>query len=249
MQPLTPRAFLAPNASPMTMDGTVTYVVGRRMAAIIDPGSAAAAHVDVLAAAVAGAARVDILVTHDHPDHSTGVPELARRLDATVWSLRAGSLADGSVIATDEGDLVGVATPGHSDDHVSFHWPAADAVFCGDLMMGGLDTAVVAAPEGSIAAYLRSLERLRSLRPRTIYPAHGLPFTDPDEAISRYVRHRAERETQVLAAMAAGARSVAEITDLVYGAGLDERLKSFAEAAVAAYLEHLRESGRLEEGS
>jgi glyoxylase-like metal-dependent hydrolase (beta-lactamase superfamily II) len=240
-----PRSVLAPNASPMTMGGTISYVVGRRRAVILDPGSAEPAHLDALAAAVRDAGNVSILLTHDHPDHSTGALDLARRLDAPVLSLGSGTLRDGQTIDTDEGELVVVSTPGHTPDHAAFHWPAARAAFCGDLMMGGLDTAVVAAPEGDLAAYLASLEKLRALRPEILYPAHGPPFTDPDAAIDRYLRHRARREQQVLDALAVGVRGLDEITTHVYGSGLDEGLRGFALAAIQAYLIHLRATGRL----
>jgi glyoxylase-like metal-dependent hydrolase (beta-lactamase superfamily II) len=240
-----PRSVVAPNASPMTMGGTVSYVVGRQRAIVLDPGSAAPTHLDALTAAVQGAGHVTILLTHDHPDHSTGAPDLARRLDAPVLSLGAGTLRDGEAIATDEGEIVVVSTPGHTPDHAAFFWPAARAAFCGDLMMGGLDTAVVAAPEGDLAAYLASLEKLRALRPEIVYPAHGPPFTDPDQAIDRYVRHREQRERQVLDALAAGVRGLDDITDHVYGGGLDEGLRGFALAAIQAYLIHLRATGRL----
>jgi glyoxylase-like metal-dependent hydrolase (beta-lactamase superfamily II) len=240
-----PRSVLAPNASPMTMGGTISYVVGRRRAVILDPGSAEPAHLDALAAAVHDAGNVNILLTHDHPDHSIGALDLARRLDAPVLSLGSGTLRDGQAIETDEGELVVVSTPGHTPDHASFSWPAARAAFCGDLMMGGLDTAVVAAPEGDLAAYLVSLEKLRALRPEILYPAHGPPFTDPDAAIDRYLRHRARREQQVLDALAAGVRGLDDITTHVYGSRLDEGLRGFALAAIQAYLIHLRATGRL----
>lgn len=261
---LRPRSFLAPNASPMTMDGTITYVVGKRRIAIIDPGSADPAHQDALAAVAADAERTVIIVTHDHPDHSTGALPLAERTGAvllgghvgrdghapagrrreTARAAGGGLLADGMGIDTDEGRLVVIRTPGHAPDHIALHWPEASAVFCGDLMMGGLDTAVVAAPEGNIGAYLDSLERLRSLRPSIIYPSHGPAFTEPDAALDRYIRHREERLDQVRAAMAEGDRDTVSITDRIYGPGLDPGLRPFAEAAVAAYLSHLRTTGR-----
>jgi glyoxylase-like metal-dependent hydrolase (beta-lactamase superfamily II) len=244
----TPRSILAPNASPMTMAGTVTYLVGQLDVAVIDPGSAAESHLAAIGHAVRDARSVTILLTHDHPDHSTGALDLARRLDADVRALGDRSIRDGDVVPTDHGDLAALATPGHCPDHAAFHWPVASAIFCGDLMMGGLDTAVVAAPEGNIGAYLNSLERLRRLAPETIYPSHGPPFTDPAGAIDRYVRHREEREEQVLAAVSSGARTPADIADHVYGDSLDPRLRGFALGAIQAYLYHLHETGRLPDG-
>jgi glyoxylase-like metal-dependent hydrolase (beta-lactamase superfamily II) len=241
-----PRSILAPNASAMTMGGTVTYIVGRSRAAVIDPGSAAPSHLDAIAAELDGAASVTILLTHDHPDHVEGAPELARRLGARVRGPGGGALGDGEEVETDEGALVAVRTPGHTPDHVAFHWPAAHAIFCGDLMMGGIDTAVVAHPEGDVGDYLESLRILRGLAPRTIYPAHGPPFSDPADALERYVRHRDERQAQVLAAVGAGASSAEEIADHVYGSALEPGLRTFAVAAVRAYLQHLRRTGRLQ---
>lgn len=236
---LRPRTFLAPNASAMTMGGTLSYVVGRSKAVVIDPGSADASHVDAIAAGLEGAETVRILLTHDHPDHATGARQLARRVDARVFAVAAGTLRNGAAVPTDEGDLITIFTPGHAPDHAAFHWPAAEAVFCGDLMMGGSDTTVVAAPEGDLGAYLDSLERLRSLRPRTIYPAHGPEFTEPDAAIDRYVAHRRERERQVLAAIGDGVRDLEGITDRIYGEDLDAELRPLAVGAVQAYVAHL----------
>jgi glyoxylase-like metal-dependent hydrolase (beta-lactamase superfamily II) len=272
MQP-RPRIIRAPNASPMTMDGTLTYIVGRRRTAVIDPGSDDPRHLDALAAELEDADRVVIIVTHYHPDHSAGAVELAERVGGALLGGRSGRataagpgahrragaggavesaagqspraaggglLADGVGIQTDEGQLVIVRTPGHSPDHVALHWPDADAIFCGDLMMGGLDTALVAAPEGDLAQYMESLERIRELKPKVIYPAHGPAFTDPDAAIDRYLAHRRERLEQVRTAMDSGLESAADITDAVYGSALDPALRAFAEGATQAYIEHIR---------
>ncbi len=246
-RPEAPRALRAPNPSPLTLDGTRTYLVGGRRVAVLDPGPELPAHLDAIAAAVAarpGARAVAILVTHDHPDHAPGAGALAQRLGAPVLSLAAGTLSDGDVVETDAGALVAIATPGHAPDHVAFHWPAAEAVFCGDLMLGGQESTLVAPPDGDLTAYLASLERLRALAPKVIYPTHGEPFTDPAAAIAAYVHHREERLAQVLAALAPGEATADTVVMRVYGAALDPRLRAAATGATRAYLVHLQRQGR-----
>ncbi len=239
------RTVLAPNASPLTLDGTRTYIVGRDRVAIIDPGSKDPGHLDAVSLAIGDAAVSAILVTHAHPDHADGAGELAERHGAPVRMERTRSLADGARVPTDDGDLVAVFTPGHTLDHVSFHWAAKDAVFCGDLMMGGADTALVAPPEGGLGPYLASLERIRSLRPNVIYPGHGPAFQTPDQALDRYVRHRQLRLEQVVSALHGGARTADDLLAAVYGPRLDPDLEAAAAAALKAYLEYLQGQGRI----
>jgi len=239
------RALLAPNPSPMTLDGTRTFVIGERRVAIVDPGPAIDSHIDAISAVIAGADVAGILLTHAHPDHADGADVLAQRASAPVFAAAHGTLRDGDVLVTDAGDIVALATPGHTPDHFAFYWPAERAVFCGDLLMGGLDTALVAHPEGDLTRYLASLARLRTLEPRVIHPAHGPDFDDPAAALDAYVRHREEREAQVLAALAAGAKNAGEVVDRVYGESLDPALRAAATAAVRAYLAHLRATGRM----
>lgn len=238
------REVLAPNASPMTLNGTRTFLVGTARVAVIDPGPDDRAHLDQIAAALGSASCVGVLVSHMHPDHAAGATSLAARLGAPVGA-RGNTLADGDRVDTDAGPLVALATPGHTPDHTAFHWPSAGAVFCGDLMMGGLDTALVAPPEGDLADYLQSLERIRALRPRIIHPAHGPSFTDPEAAIDRYTSHRRDRERQVLEAIAGGARDVESIVKRVYGDALPPEFRGVARGAVRAYLDHLEKHQRL----
>jgi glyoxylase-like metal-dependent hydrolase (beta-lactamase superfamily II) len=239
------REVLAPNASPMTLDGTRTYLVGNARVAVIDPGPGDPGHLDRLTALIGEASCVGVVVTHTHADHAAGAPGLAARLGATAGSRGEGTLADGDRIDTDAGPLIAVATPGHTQDHTAFHWPAAGAVFCGDLMMGGLDTALVAPPEGDLADYLLSLERIRDLNPRIIYPAHGPSFESAHAAIDSYISHRRDRERQVLESLAAGADDVEAIVERVYGPGLPPEFRGVARGAVHAYLDHLEKHGRL----
>jgi glyoxylase-like metal-dependent hydrolase (beta-lactamase superfamily II) len=240
------REILAPNVSPLTLDGTRTYVVGRRRVVVIDPGPAASSHLDAVVAAVGDAQVQAVALTHAHEDHAGGAALLAERLRAPLRSRAAGTLADGDRLETDAGALIAVATPGHTPDHMAFHWAQAGAVFVGDLMLGGLETALVAAPEGDLGAYLASLERVRALGARVLYPAHGPRFTDPAAALDAYARHREERLRQVLDALERGAAGVGEIVDAVYGAELAADLRGAAAASVIVYLEHLEAAGRVE---
>ena len=219
----------------MTLDGTRTYIIGTRRIAIIDPGPLLDEHLANITAAAGSCDAASVLVTHSHPDHSEGAMALAEMLDTRVESVR-----DRDIVETDAGALRAIATPGHTPDHISFWWAAERALFCGDLMMGGLDTALVAKPEGDLRDYLASLRVLRDLDPAIIFPAHGDFFTNPIQAIDNYTRHREERVAQVRAALEA-TRSIDAVLDQVYGSGLDPRLRPYAQAAVDAYVDYIRE--------
>jgi hydroxyacylglutathione hydrolase len=232
------RYVLAHNASPMTLDGTRTYLIGRRNVAVIDAGPALDAHFDAVMSALGEGVAVGVLNTHQHADHAEGAQALAQRLDTGVYAV-----ADGDEVGTDAGPLRALHTPGHTPDHFSFYLEAERAVFCGDLMMGGLDTALVAPPEGDLQEYLNSLEKIRALDCRIIYPAHGPAITDVDATITRYMQHRLERVQQALSALQSGPASAEELVDRIYGAELDPVLKGYAADAVLAYLMYLRNGG------
>ncbi|MGH7340235.1 MAG: MBL fold metallo-hydrolase, partial [Candidatus Rokuibacteriota bacterium] len=175
-----PRFLNAGNAGPFTLDGTRTYIVGRRTVAVIDAGPDLEPHVRALEAAVDEAESVAIVVTHGHPDHAPGARALAAALATDLWG-PAGvdgvtrPLSDGDCVPTDEGELIAVDTPGHSRHHLGLHWPARRALFAGDLVLGKGDTVWVGEYPGCVADYLQSLERVRRLGVDVIYPAHGPP--------------------------------------------------------------------------
>lgn len=130
---LTPRIIRASNASLMTLDGTRTYIVGWESVLVIDPGPDEPAHLDAVALALRGARKVVIAVTHRHDDHAGGVEGLVSRLekqradgaDEGALQLQVGlDLEDGAFIDTDAGRVTTIATPGHTADHLAFHWRA-----------------------------------------------------------------------------------------------------------------------------
>jgi glyoxylase-like metal-dependent hydrolase (beta-lactamase superfamily II) len=230
----------ANNPSSMTLDGTRTYIIGRKQVAIIDPGPLLPEHIDAVANEIGNGVCIGVLLTHRHPDHSEGAHSMAVRMQTEIVEL-----GHADELNTDSGVLRAIATPGHTPDHFSFWHEESRSAFCGDLMMGGLDTALVAPPEGDLQQYLDSLERLRVLEPLVIYPAHGEPIRDTESVIARYVQHRLQRVQQVIEALRTGAQRADELVDRIYGASLDSTLRAYAASAVEAYLLYLEHGGRV----
>ncbi|CAN5351505.1 MBL fold metallo-hydrolase [soil metagenome] len=253
------RVLLAPNPSPMTLDGTRTFLLGRERPVVIDPGPADARHLAAILSALGETRPAAILLTHAHPDHAALAPALARETGSAVMMGRGaldpsldpavvqGWLEEGEEVETDAGPLRVLATPGHAPEHLAFLWqgdgaPPGGALFVGDLLMGEGDTTLVAPPEGDLAAYLRTLGRIRDLAPGVLYPAHGPPLADPTAAVGRYVAHRRERIEQVFRALQAiGVATPAELVDSVYGAALHPELRLAAEGSIRAILLYLEE--------
>ena len=241
------RSLLAPNPGPFTLDGTRTYLVGRQRVAVIDPGPSDPTHVDALADALADATDPRILLTHGHGDHAAAAPALAERLGCPVLgagSADARALSHGEVVATDAGELVALHTPGHTADHLSFHWPSRRALFSGDLLLGQGETTWIGEYPGSVADYLDSLERLRALDLDVIHPTHGPAIDDVEATLDAYERHRRERLAQVEAALEArpGA-STPELVAEVYGDEIPEGLERAAARSVEVMVHHLGAAG------
>jgi glyoxylase-like metal-dependent hydrolase (beta-lactamase superfamily II) len=242
---------LAPNPSPLTLEGTNTYVVAEpagRSAVVVDPGPPGD-HALAVVRACQGRQVELVLLSHTHPDHAEGARAFADRVGAPLAALDpawatpgAPDLTTGAPLAAAGLGLVPVPTPGHAADHCCFHLPAERAMFTGDHVLGR-GTTVVEWPGGDMTAYLASLERLLGYDLARLYPGHGPVVDDPRERVEGYIAHRREREAQVLAALAAGDRTPAEVVARVYAA-VDPALHPAAELSVRAHLAKLAREGR-----
>ena len=247
------RRIVCENPGMMTGPGTNTYLVGIDEIAVIDPGPADDAHLDAIAGC--GGDRIRwILLTHTHEDHSPGAFGLKKRTGAEVLAFAPGqgrgkvrldgTLGDGAVIEATEFHLTALHTPGHASNHLCYLLNEERTLFTGDHIMQG-STVVIPPPDGDMAAYLASLERLKTIRPRlrSIAPGHGHVITDPLAVIDDYIAHRREREAQVLAAVRArGSATVAEVVEDVYADVADE-LHPVAARTVWAHLRKLADEG------
>lgn len=245
------RCVLAPNPSPLTLDGTNTWVIaepGSSAAIVVDPGPEHEGHLRrVLDVACAADRRVMLIVlTHGHPDHSAGAARFARMTGAPVVALdpahRLGGegLSAGDVLTAAGCELRVVGTPGHSADSVSLLLAADSALLTGDTVLGRGTTVI--AEDGTLGDYLRTLDELRSLAGsaglRVLLPGHGPLLQDPPGVLDYYITHRQERLDQVRAALAAGARTPTEVVDIVY-ADTDPAVRGAAEWSVRAQLDYL----------
>lgn len=264
------RRVLAPNPSAMTHRGTNTYIVGTGQVAVIDPGPAVPAHLDAILAALAPGERVShILVTHSHVDHSplarplaqaTGAPVLAygdstagRRPDlAQLTGLGGGEgidtdftpdhcLIDGACIAGGDWRITALHSPGHMGNHMCFAW--GEALFTGDHVMGWASS-MVSPPDGDLAAFMASLDRLAARPERILYPGHGAPVTDGPARIRALATHRRARRAQILAALAHAPTTPEALTRAIY-ADVSPDLLGAAQRNVLAHLIELADENRV----
>jgi glyoxylase-like metal-dependent hydrolase (beta-lactamase superfamily II) len=251
-------AVPAGNPGPLTGTGNHTWLLNGSIPTLVDAGVGEPAHLDAIAAALdTGGRLAQVVVTHGHPDHAAGAPAIARRwpeasfrklpwpeTDAGIpvpWQ----PTADGQRIEAGDLQLEIVATPGHSPDHISLWHAGSRTLFGGDLLIEGATVVVPGTRGGDLRAYLASLERVAALAPAQVLPAHGPVIDEPLALIDRYIAHRHERERQVLAAIDAGATSLAGIVARVYP-GLSDRLRPAATETVHAHVRKLVEDGRVD---
>jgi glyoxylase-like metal-dependent hydrolase (beta-lactamase superfamily II) len=248
----------ANNPSPMTGRGNNTYLMVEPggTATLIDAGVGDGRHLDSIERHLSEhhAQLVDVLVTHAHADHASGAMALSARHPAVhfhkwPWpdqDARYGvtwqPLTDRQHLTAGGEPLVVIHTPGHSPDHVAFWNEPSRTAFTGDLVTYGSSVMIEASGGGDLRQYLEALDRILHLRPNLLLPAHGPEIGDPAALLNHYLDHRRMRERQVLAALAAGKRTVQAIAESIYD-GLDPALMPAARENVRAHLAKLEAEG------
>jgi glyoxylase-like metal-dependent hydrolase (beta-lactamase superfamily II) len=265
LEPVAPmiRRIVARNPSPFTFKGTGTYVVGTGEVAVIDPGPDLIEHVDALLAGLSGERVTHILVTHTHRDHSpaaralqaaTGAPTYGfgphaggKRSDPAVeeggdWDFVPDvTLRDGDKVAGNGWSFEAVHTPGHTSNHLCFALADAGVLFSGDHVMGW-STSVIAPPDGDMAAYMASLDKLLGRRDIVYWPTHGPAITEPQAHVRAFIEHRKEREAGILECLRAGVERIDAVVERLY-VGLQPGLRRAAGRSVHAHLVDLAARG------
>lgn len=260
--------LVANNPGPFTFHGTNTYLVGTTELALIDPGPEDEAHFEAIMRTAGGRPISHIFITHTHRDHTDGLERLRAATGARVCARGRSArprtdlktspsgaefididfapdlrLADGEVVHGTGWSLETLFTPGHAPDHLCFAEPARKVLFCGDHVMGW-NTTVVAPPEGSMADYMRSLERLLGREEAVFMPGHGGRIEQPARMVKAYIVHRRWREQAILDAVRQGNVTIDRVVAAVYQ-GLDPRLVNAAALSVLAHVESLIDRGLL----
>lgn len=260
----------APNGGPFTFHGTNTYLVGRDSVAIIDPGPAIESHVEAIAKAVGGRPVTHIVVTHTHADHSPAAKILQQRFHAPTYGegphraardlflgetnpLDASAdrdftpdvaTANGTLIAGDGWTLEAIATPGHTANHLAYALKEENVLLSGDHVMAW-STSIVAPPDGSMADFMASLDRLMARDERTFFPGHGGRVEDPAKFMRGLKTHRLMREASILERLKGGSQTIPDMVKAMY-ASTHPRLHGAAGLSVLAHLEDLISRGLVE---
>ncbi|HXD45510.1 MAG TPA: MBL fold metallo-hydrolase [Pseudolabrys sp.] len=257
------RRVMANNPGPFTFKGTLSYIVGRGKVAIVDPGPDDRAHIGALLEAVRGETVTHIFVTHTHRDHSPAVPAVKAATGATVYAegphraarpLHIGELnvldssgdrnfrpdvamKDGEIAEGDGWAIEGVATPGHTANHMSFALKGRGILFAGDHVMGWA-TSIVAPPDGAMSDYMASLDKLARRDEELYFPGHGPAIPEARRFVSYYTLHRKAREASILHRLGKGPTDIPTIVRAIY-IGIDARLTGAAGLSVLAHMEDL----------
>ena len=249
------KKITAPNSGVFTGEGTNTYLIGKEDLTLVDPGPNIKEHIDKIIQIAQGKIQ-RILVTHTHTDHSPAalpiskvlkVPMYGRLVDGeSSWEdetfIPDVILNDADIIKTDEYTLEVIHTPGHASNHLCFLIKELNCLITGDHIMDG-STVVIGPPDGNMADYLESLNKLFKYKIDCLAPGHGNFMYEPKKVIESIIRHRLSREAKVLRRLEdVGDIDLESLTAIVYD-DVPEQLHPIAKFSLEAHLLKLLNEG------
>ncbi|MFO7590994.1 MAG: MBL fold metallo-hydrolase [Acidimicrobiia bacterium] len=207
-----------------------------------------------------GSPRVrQVLLSHGHTDHVGNARFIGSLFQANVyisatdvsvfrrahpeWTPEV-QFEDGATITTSVAEVSALHTPGHSPGHNCFMISGSRVLFSGDMVLPHIPT-LIARPDGNMNAYMRSLARLGSLAIDQIAPGHG-PFIENAKArVATLLAHRIRREGEIIGILRTGARTLEELTDILYSTPTESSVRHRAGSImVDAHLHKLEAAGR-----
>jgi glyoxylase-like metal-dependent hydrolase (beta-lactamase superfamily II) len=230
------RRITAQNPSPYTFKGTGTYIIGHGTVAIIDPGPKLNSHIQALKTALKGETVSHILITHNHKDHSPAAKELADYFKTKTYGFNIARqqysghgaeegldrdfipdniIVDGDQIINEGWSIDVIHTPGHLSNHLCFALRDEKALFTGDHIMGWSST-VILPPDGNMQDYLNSLKKLLLRDDEIYYPTHGKPIKNPTDYVENLLKHRLNREQDIINAIKSGSNHINQMIKTIY---------------------------------
>ena len=261
------RRITAPNPAPYTFKGTGTYIIGHGYVAVIDPGPDITSHIDAILTSLGDEKISHILITHNHKDHSPAAKPLAEKCGAKIYGFDVSMqqytdidaeegidknyapdvlLKNDDIIKGQDWTIEAIHTPGHLSNHICFAYREEKSLFTGDHVMGW-STTIISPPDGNMADYLESLEKLRLRDDKIYYPTHGLPINNPKQFVTQLIGHRLRRDKEIIRAIAGGASTIEEIVGIIY-ATIDKKLYLAASRTTFAHLIRLVDLGHVKCG-
>jgi ribonuclease/clavin/mitogillin len=187
------------------------------------------------------------ILTHWHHDHIRGVPDLLKHSpDTKVYKNDPQDdwldISDGQKFETEGATLRAFYCPGHAIDHMAFILEEEDAMFTADNVLGQ-GTAVFE----DLATYMQSLDSMHTQFKGRAYPGHGPVIEDGPAKILEYIKHRKQREKQVLDVLAQDRNEGWTSMDIVRVIYKDypESLWEPAEKGILQILEKLQKEGKV----
>lgn len=161
-------------------------------------------------------------------------------------------LKDEAELEFENGSLRVIHTPGHTPGSCSFVREADRTVIAGDCVLKRITPNPILSPDPidparrfqSLAEYLVSLARVRSVAPTLVLGGHGEPVNDYEELFTRYLRAIRERQSQVIRLVPENGVTAWNVSREMFP-DADDVHRFLAVSEAVAHLDHAHSEGRL----